>query len=278
MNNTCFQMNNGVKLLYDADWKSSDRLISEAKSMQQMKELDNDAIMNKGIPSLWLMENAARAVVDTVIEMVDDGSRICIICGAGNNGGDGVACAYMLMEKGYKVEAYLCGRDDKMTIDELAMEDRLAECGGTLKRLFTTDSNCDYFPDEKMVKDLAGNLSSSDCVIDALFGVGISRTIKNPYAQIIAMINGDSIDGAAIDNMSSDDMSSDSAYCDDTCKVKVVSCDIPSGINGDTGEVMGVAVKADVTVTFSCIKKGLLEKGVSDYVGALKVVPIGLPE
>ena len=257
MNNSYYTMTNGVRLSFDSEWKKAEELIVSAKTMKEMKELDSYAIEHKGIPSLWLMENAAKAVVDTVAEYASDSkddakirqTKICIICGAGNNGGDGVACAYMLMDKGYQVKAYLCGKEEKMTPDERAMEERLIARGGKLIKWFES-SSCDCnVPSEEV--NLIRDIKEADCVIDALFGVGISRSIEGLYADIIAALNQAKI---------------------------IVACDIPSGINGDTGEVMGCAVKADVTVTFSYIKQGLTKVAAADNVGLLKVVPIGLPE
>lgn len=248
-------INNEVTLYWDAEWKSLDAILTNCKTMQQMKDMDRDAIDNRGIPSLWLMENAARSVVEIVItelnendldETNNNDKLITIVCGAGNNGGDGVACAYMLMDMGYKVHAYLCGKDDKITADEAAMEKRLIERGGKLIRVFDQD-----VIDEKVVTILKSDIEQSSCCIDALFGVGISREIKEPYSSIINMMNTASF---------------------------IVSCDIPSGINGDTGMVMGGAAKADITVTFSCIKTGLLTVKAAPYIGKLYVVPIGIPE
>jgi len=273
------KLKNGVFMQYDSEWKSAEQIISHAATMAQMKELDRHAIEDLGVPSLWLMENAAAAVVHRVVdiilykrsESVVDINRksgtVTIVCGAGNNGGDGVACAYMLINKGFKVKAYLCGKDEKMTPDEREMEKRLVDCGGSLIRMFGLNNTCDCIKENTIdsVKDnndfnqetfssLISDIKHSDCVIDALFGVGISRVIGEPYAQVIEAIN------------------------DAADTTTVVSCDIPSGINGDTGEVMGVAVKADVTVTFSRIKRGLMNEGTANKVGTLVVVPIGLPE
>lgn len=257
-------LDNGVKLVWDSDWKNAQDIINNAKTMQEMKALDSDAINNKGISSLWLMENAARSVVDEVTEYIDGNGlphRVTIVCGAGNNGGDGVACAYMLIDRGYRVKAYLCGRREKMTPDELEMERRLIDRGGVLVELFdgnaTTDACIINNVDTSNGTDtpngmdaLRSDIEQSECCIDALFGVGISRDIASPYDKVIEIIN-------------------ESKY--------IVSCDIPSGVNGDTGKVMGISVRADVTVTFSYVKKGLLTENINECCKSLVVVPIGLP-
>lgn len=279
MNYSYHDYNDRLRITWDSDWKSIEDIISNAKSMQEMKELDNEAINNRGIPSLWLMENAARSVVEVTenflgsveclvnldyldnADCIDDvdcidnegcsgyknssiRKTVVIVCGAGNNGGDGVACAYMLLEKGYTVKAYLCGREDKMTADERAMEVRLSERGGVLIRMFDANGLI-----SDRLAELNDDISNSACCIDALFGVGISRIIASPYDLVIEAIN-------------------KASY--------VISCDIPSGLNGDTGVIMGSAVKADITVTFSCIKKGILADTALDCCGMVRVVNIGI--
>ncbi|MCQ2493800.1 MAG: NAD(P)H-hydrate epimerase [Lachnospiraceae bacterium] len=251
-----YELDNGVSLSWDEEWKSIDKILNDTKTMKEMKELDSDAINNKGISSVWLMTNAAEAVVDVVVERTSlakmsgghdrESKRITIICGSGNNGGDGVACAYMLMDRGYDVRAYLFGRREKMTPDELEMEKRLTERGGNL---------IDVFKDGNIITDVIKNVKrdvqSCVCCIDALFGVGISREILEPYSTAIEIMNEAPM---------------------------IISCDIPSGVNGDTGEIMGTSVRADVTVTFSCIKIGLLAETANQSVGELVLVPIGIPD
>lgn len=97
----------------------------------------------------------------------------------------------------------------------------------------------------------AGNLQAH-CIVDALFGFGLNREVGGVYRQVIEWINGSGI--------------------------PVISCDIPSGLNGDTGAVMGAAVRAENTVSFTCAKAGLLAPGAEEYVGRLTVADIGIPE
>ena len=98
-----------------------------------MKETDRIAIEEYGIDSLWLMENAAGAVAELAAEKLAPGAKILIFCGSGNNGGDGVAAARLLLGRGFDVECYLCGKREKMTKDTAANEIRLKDCGGELK-------------------------------------------------------------------------------------------------------------------------------------------------
>ena len=210
------------------------------KTMAEMKETDRIAIEEYGIDSLWLMENAAGAVAELAAEKLDPGAKILIFCGSGNNGGDGVAAARLLLGRGFDVECYLCGKREKMTKDTAANEIRLKDCGGELK---------DYDPAEA---GMAEKIRGCGCIIDALFGVGLKRPLTGIFAELADLIG----ESPAL----------------------VIACDLPSGLNGDTGEVMGTAVRADYTVTFSCIKPGLEEISAQTYVGRLIIADIGIPE
>ena len=210
------------------------------KTMAEMKETDRIAIEEYGIDSLWLMENAAGAVAELAAEKLAPGAKILIFCGSGNNGGDGVAAARLLLGRGFDVECYLCGKREKMTKDTAANEIRLKDCGGELK---------DYDPAEA---GMAEKIRGCGCIIDALFGVGLKRPLTGIFAELADLIG----ESPAL----------------------VIACDLPSGLNGDTGEVMGTAVRADYTVTFSCTKPGLAEVGARPYVGHLIIADIGIPE
>ena len=237
----------------------------------QIKELDRQAIEEYHIPSLDLMEHAAQAVAGVVRDLLkgyknqligggasslvfvtadqDDGEDVQearrkakqkenqlqaildekrgdpipwvgVLCGPGNNGGDGVAAARILMGMGYRVRAFLVGDRAKMTPDERAMEKKLQETGGVLEDFQREDSLQMFW------------LSQCDCLVDALFGVGLSRPIEGDFLYAVHLMQ------------------------DLPDHRRVVSCDIPSGIHADTGEVLGAAVRAGVTVTFTCPKAG----------------------
>ena len=250
----------------------------------QMRELDRVAIEEKGIPSLELMENAATEAADALWELLpkkrmtaaigiilsskysldapspeqkveidkmkniveskneESAPRVAVFCGPGNNGGDGVAAARLLMDRGCTVRAFLVGKRERMTPDCKAMEERLIAAGGKLEDFDLNDKLCRVW------------LSTCDGMMDALFGVGLNREVGGDYRTAIELINRCS-----------------HAHC------PVVSCDIPSGLHADTGKVMGVAVKATVTVTFSYGKPGLyLDEGRA-YSGKVNIVPIGIP-
>ena len=204
-------------------------------STARMKEIDRIAIEERGIPSLELMERAAGHVTDAVRGAIGGlpSPAVLVMCGTGNNGGDGLACARQLLAAGVRVETVLVGNPARQTPDSLVNRRRLEALGHAVTLY-------DGAP-----------LPKCDCIVDALFGVGLNREVSGLYRAAIEAIN--------------------AASC------PVVACDIPSGINGDSGAVMGIAVRAVKTVTFSCAKPGLLTPPGSDYTGELTVADIGIP-
>ena len=212
----------------------------------QMRELDRTAIEDRGIPSLDLMERAARAAAEEAMKLLSmEGGMArkrfaaAVFCGPGNNGGDGVAVARMLLEQGLVVHAYLVGDREKMTPDERAMEEKLKAAGGSLTAFDPADGQ------EKLFTD------SCDLCVDALFGVGLCREVSGDFAEAIRWMN--------------------EAPC------PVLACDIPSGVSADTGDILGTAVRADVTVTFSCVKPGLYLGEGGPLAGKILVADIGIP-
>lgn len=209
----------------------------------QMRELDRQAIEERNIPSLVLMEHAARAVANAAIDMVEprDGRslRAIVFCGAGNNGGDGLAAARLLHEAGWEVRAVLVGKRYKLTGDSLEMERRLEKVGCELENFAPSSPQ------------FAQWCLGADVMIDALFGVGLNAPLGGDALTAVQMMN--------------------------TCSIPVVSVDMPSGIETDTGLVLGGAVEAEVTVTFTLPKIGhYIGKG-AIHRGRLVVADIGIP-
>ena len=233
----------------------------------QVREADRRAIEERGIPSAQLMENAALAVVREVRALPIPGPgldgpigwvtadghvptheeqaefwamrrRSAIVwCGPGNNGGDGLAAARLLLEMGWQVKCVLVGDRSKMTPDCREMERRLNQAGGVLE---------DFDPAHKE------QYMPFDVAIDALFGVGLRRDLEADAALAARMTRR----GTGW----------------------VVSVDVPSGIHADTGDVMGEAVRADVTVTFSRGKPGLYVGKGAVHSGRVVVAGIGIPD
>ena len=210
----------------------------------QIKELDRRAIQERSIPSIDLMERAAAAVAEAALDLLPvrpRRARASVLCGAGNNGGDGIAAARLLFLQGVWVRVFLVGSYERLTPDALEETRRLSECGVELE------------PFEPGCQDQAEWIAASHMLVDALFGVGLSRDIAP-----------DSAAAAAIGLMN-------------RSQGRVVAVDIASGVEADTGRILGCAVKADRTVTFTLPKIGQF---VGDGIlcsGQVEVRDIGIP-
>lgn len=210
----------------------------------QMRELDRIAIVERQIPSIDLMERAAEGVAAAALSLLPEKNGKCraaVLCGAGNNGGDGIAAARLLFLKGVQVRCFLVGSYEKLTPDSIEMTRRLSDCGIELE-LFDPESETQMHC-----------IRACDVVIDAVFGVGLSREVADG-----------SVFAAAIDAMNA-------------AHGKVVSADITSGIAADSGRVLGRAVQADQTVTFTFPKIGQAVGDGAVYSGAVTVHDIGIP-
>ena len=181
-------------------------MADKAITAEQMRHYDSYTINTIGIPSLVLMERAALAVRDEVLNAFPlNLQNIVVVAGSGNNGGDGLDVARLLHIAGVKVTILNVGNPDHAS-NEHQVQDRICQY---YKIPQTSDLNV---------------LKDASLIVDALFGIGIDRPVEGNYATAIEAIN-----------------NSDAV---------VVAVDMPSGINTDTGEVMGVAVNATATVTF----------------------------
>jgi len=208
---------------------------------KEMQEVDRHAIEVVGIPGIVLMENAARGVCEVIYRFVD-GFRAVVVCGKGNNGGDGLAVARNLYNLGYDVEVFLTA-----PVSELKGDARKnAEVLSTLPvPIHVIDSK------EKLF-ELYAFIKESDFVVDALFGTGLSKPLEGIYAEIVEVIN--------------------------SSNKSVVSVDIPSGLLADSGEVIGPSVKAAYTVTFAYPKVAHVFPPACHRVGELFIVDISIPE
>lgn len=192
-----------------------------------------------GISRLQLMENAGRGVAEEVASRIGRrDAKIAVFCGLGGNGGDGFVAARHLACMGFKVDVILAGRASDIGNEEARKNwETLNSLRSSVNIIEVHDST--LIPDVK-----------ADVVIDALLGIGLERPPRPPISHLIRKIN---------------EM--------DSYRVAV---DVPSGINSDTGEVLGEAVKARLTITFHKAKPGLLKA--KEYVGELVVKSIGIPE
>ena len=195
----------------------------------QMKEIDTFTIEQIGIPSCVLMEKAAMAVVHHVKKVCSKENKIIAVCGYGNNGGDGIAVARMLHMEGYFVDIIMVGEESRVT-KETRQQLKIAENLGV-----------------SLLQKV--EWEEYTIIIDAIFGIGLTREVTGEFKKIIEEIN--------------------------EAKKTVVSVDIPSGVSADNGTIMGVAVKADITVTFGWQKIGCLVFPGAEYAGTVYVEEIG---
>lgn len=208
-------------------------------TVEEMRRLDGEATERFGIPEILLMENAALAVVSVMEKTAPlAGERVVIVCGTGNNGGDGFAVARLLLSRGADVTVIFPGNPEKLT-------GSAAVNYGMLRRLPLRLEN------PVSTEMLPPSLASCDRIVDALFGTGLTREVTGLHREIIEAVN--------------------------RAGKPVTSVDIPSGVSGDTGEILGTAVRARQTVTFGLPKRGNLLYPGAAFCGKLFVSHISFP-
>lgn len=244
----------------------------------QVRELDRRAI-EAGVPSLLLMENAARACADEAERMLraqgvrreltrlnQPGSRddiprtveelqrwkqalgraaapVAILCGPGNNGGDGLAMARTLFNRGHDVRVYMVApAGAPVPTGDVAVQARLLQGVGVAATPVTTAAEA---------VALAPVLAASPLVVDALFGTGLTRAVEDPWRAAIQVAN--------------------------EARTLRLAVDLPSGLDADTGDVLGLCFRADVTVTFVAPKPGFYVGAGPAFCGRVQVAEIGIP-
>lgn len=198
---------------------------------REMKYCDTNTTEHFKIPSMVLMERAALGVVQIIMQEAAPFCRVLVVCGCGNNGADGMAIARMLFLAGKEAVVYLAG--DKEKLSPLAREQYAI-------------LEAYHIPFAAAVED------SYDVVVDAVFGIGLSRQLDESTAALINRLN-------AIESYK-------------------VAVDIPSGVSADNGMIMGAAYKADITVTFAYKKLGMVLYPGASYCGRIHVCDIGMEE
>lgn len=215
-----------------------------------MKKLDKNTIETHGIPSLVLMERAALAVVWELLSPSGasvmhahaggdvagtenwDLRRVLVVCGNGNNGGDGIAAARLLKLRGVRVEIYQPAENGRKSQDCI-LQEKIARSYGV--RWINNPEWSEY-----------------TTIVDAIFGVGLARTVDGIFADTIRHMN--------------------------ESQAKILAVDISSGIDADTGQILGVAVKVQATVTFAFAKQGHFLASGAEYGGRLLIRDIGIYE
>ncbi|MBU1677126.1 NAD(P)H-hydrate epimerase, partial [bacterium] len=209
----------------------------------QMAEIDRETIRG-GVPGLTLMENAGREMTWQLLREFPDlspPSLITVVCGKGNNGGDGLVVARLLENLGFEVHVMLLAEPESLSADARANLDRLP---ASVTR--------DTIPPDRWAARVYERSVESELIVDAVFGTGITPPVRDDYADLFEAVN--------------------AGPC------AVLSLDIPSGVAGDSGAVDPVAIRADATFTVGLPKLGLLLPPGRDHAGRLSVLDIGFAE
>lgn len=208
----------------------------------QMQALDRRTITEAGIPGLTLMERAGAHTADLVLEGLgpDPRGTVTILCGKGNNGGDGLVTARLLARRGLKVQVVFVQDPAAFSGDAKTMWQRWKRTPAARGTMVA--------PTRERLDAL---LAESQVVVDALLGTGLTSEVTGAYRSAIEAMNG--------------------------CGRPIIAIDLPSGIHADTGSVMGAAVRATATVTFGHPKLGLFVGAGIDHAGRVRVGDIGIP-
>lgn len=215
---------------------------------EQCRAVDRYAIEQLGIPGAVLMENAGRNATDLIERWLrrPTGSKsklgvVAIVCGKGNNGGDGFVIARHLILRGHQVTVDLFGDPSSLTGDAAVNHAVLVQMGVPIRPLT-----------EKTLATADRRWRRSAVLVDALLGTGFTGQVQGPLAKMIAAIN------QLADSM-------------------IVAVDVPSGLDADTGQPGGIAIRADRTITFLAVKTGYSIPSAKRYLGRIHVADIGAP-
>ncbi|HEX7552003.1 MAG TPA: NAD(P)H-hydrate epimerase, partial [Geothrix sp.] len=207
---------------------------------QTMQEIDRQAIEEFGIPGLKLMESAGQSCMDAITAGFGLTGSAAIIAGRGNNGGDGYVIARLLRQAGWRVSVYVLADRSRISGDAATNLDRLPR------------DTVAYCPDEgQLAGRYRDEITRADVIVDAMLGTGLSSDVSGVYREAVEIVNASGR--------------------------PVLAVDIPSGIHGTTGRILGDAVRATVTVTFACAKLGQVLFPGAEYTGRLIVADIGIP-
>ena len=198
-------------------------LPTELYGADQVRAIDRAAIHEYGIPGIDLMERAGAAAFAAINVRWPAARTLSVLCGGGNNGGDGYIIARMAHEQGWDVRAYPVSSPDNLKDDARLAYDRFRSTGG---------ETLGFIPED---------FEATEILVDGLLGTGLDREVTGHLADIIKAVN----------------RYRERGLQHQTNQRAVVALDIPSGLNADTGAIMGSAIKADLTVSFVGLKRGL---------------------
>jgi len=207
----------------------------------EMRALDRTTIDDVGLPAVTLMETAGRAVAEAALRMLGSArGHVMVVCGPGNNGGDGFVAARVLRDRGVDAVVYLASPREAVRGDARTHLEILERAGGDVRLIAAPDQLASLGP---RARDAA-------LVIDALFGVGLTRPIEGHLAEVVAMMGN---------------------------ARRVLAVDIPSGLDTDSGRVLGCAVTAERTITMAALKIALVSSPGFARAGEVEVADIGIP-
>jgi len=219
--------------------------MKKALTREEMRELDRKAIEEYKIPGIVLMENAGRNVAEEVLQMIDNPQKVkvAILCGKGNNGGDGFVVARHLHNHSISLNVFLVAKISDILKD--------GDAGTNLQILLNMKIPVKEIFDIPGVNSILKELYNYNILADALFGTGLSGDVREPFKTLIGGVN--------------------------NLNKPIVSVDIPSGLDCNTGKILGVAIKATKTVTFAVAKKGFYLNDGPSYTGKVIVSDISIP-
>ena len=208
----------------------------------EMRELDRQTIEDIGVPSVVLMENAGRSTYQVIRrEFPDLTGPVVVLAGPGNNGGDGLVVARYLANDGFPVTVFFLASREKVRGDARVNLNILEAMGLEVEEVLGEDQ----------LSSVVHRMSRAELIVDALLGTGLNSSVRGLMAQLIAKIN--------------------------QARAPILAVDIPSGLSADSGEPLGSAVEAEVTVTYGFPKLGQIVPPGRDYVGRLWQVDISIP-
>ena len=208
-----------------------------------VRDLDRRAIHEFGVPGVVLMENAGRGAAELLARLNPERLRVLILCGPGNNGGDGFVIARHLQNRGYDVDVLLFGAVDRLTPDA-AVNARVWQRSAAL---WTGETDRPLDVDLRRVID-----GAPGWIVDALFGTGLTRALGPPFDEVVSAVNASGR--------------------------PVLAVDLPSGLDCDTGEPLGPTIRATHTATFVAPKVGFQNPIARSWLGEVHVLDIGAPK
>jgi hydroxyethylthiazole kinase-like uncharacterized protein yjeF len=217
---------------------------SVVMSRDEVRAIDAWAINTLGIPGVVLMENAGRSCAELIEEKLQGIAKpkVCIFCGTGNNGGDGYVIARHLINRDFRITVVICGDPAKIKGDAKINLDILERLGRPIEVLSPADNN--------VANRIGRYTADADLLVDGLFGTGLRGPLSDEYQYLIERMN--------------------------ASRRPILAVDIPSGLDCDSGQPLGAAIRATWTVTFVAVKKGFTGTSASQYTGDIFVASIGV--